>query len=377
MSIFVEFSLLFLLAQALLTAAQIPLRKKTFRPLPRIGLIVGKALLAILFAFLVLAGPVQLRVVQPLMMALYVALLMDAFSDAVYSVILLIKKTDRHFGVQKTLSLVFGVLFFVFGVVNMETVRPNYHSYTSAKLTTEHKIVFLADLHVGSAQPFSVTEKTIKEIKALQPEATILGGDIVDDYTTKEEMEAAFALFADFETPVYYVYGNHDRQGHAEYAGGLKFTPEELEQAITSNGIVILKDTYALLAPDLQLLGREDLSEESRKDASRLPNPHPEAYLIVADHQPNDFEEQNAASESVVGADLQLSGHTHAGQLFPLKSLYALIGGSVYGDYNSDFNGDNGKESVMNVSAGACGWRMPLRTEAHCYYEVITLKPAE
>ncbi|MBR3620138.1 MAG: hypothetical protein IKN56_01415 [Clostridia bacterium] len=66
---------------------------------------------------------------------------------------------------------------------------------------------------------------------------------------------------------------------------------------------------------------------------------------------------------------MQISGHTHAGQLFPLKFFYGLIGGYVYGDYEID-------GSVMNVSAGACGWRMPFRTEAHCNYEVITLKPA-
>ena len=69
-----------------------------------------------------------------------------------------------------------------------------------------------------------------------------------------------------------------------------------------------------------------------------------------------------------LGTDLQVSGHTHAGQLFPLGALYEVIG-YVYGDYEE-------AGATMNVSAGACGWRMPFRTDRHCNYEVITLTPA-
>ena len=365
MRIFIIFTLWFLAAEAIVTAVGFALRKKTIKPLLRGLLIGGKALLAILFAFLVLAGPVQLRAVQPLLMALYAALLSDALADALYSVIAAIRKQERHFNAARAAGLVFGVFFFVFGVVNMQTVTPRVHTYTSEKLNQPHTVVFIADLHVGSAQPFSVTEKTIAEVRDLKPDATILGGDIVDDYTTKEEMQATFRLFADFETPVYFIYGNHDRQGHAEYAGGRKFTPDELEAAIKENGVTVLRDEFAAPAPDLLLLGREDISEgDARADIRSLQNPAPEKYLIVADHQPAAFKENLS-----VGTDLQLSGHTHAGQLFPLGVLYRLIAYAC-GDYTEG-------GAVMNVSAGACGWRMPLRTEAGCHYEVISLLPAE
>lgn len=355
----------FLAAQVLLTAAQLLLRKKRIKAFQRVILIVVKALLGIAFGVLPLAGPVQLRSAQPLMMALYVALLADAAADTVYSIITALRKKERRFGTAKAVSLICGVLFLACGMVNMETVTPEYHTYSSDKLTGEHTVVFFADLHVGSAQPFSVTEKTVNEMLALKPEAIIMGGDIVDDYTTAEEMRATFRLFAGSETPVYYIYGNHDRQGHAEYAGGRKFSEEELEQAMTECGVIILKDAFAQLSPDLALLGREDISEgEGRADASTLVNPWPDAYLIVADHQPGE-----AKQNLVTGMDLQLSGHTHAGQLFPLRLFYNLIG-YCYGDYALD-------GATLNVSAGACGWRMPLRTDARCHYEVITLKPAE
>ena len=358
-----EFILWFLLAQAILSAVQFVLRKRQRKAAARVLLIVGKALLAIVFAVLVLAGPVQLRIVQPLMMALYAALLPDAAADVVYTIAQYARRKERRFIPYKALSLAFGVLFFAFGVINMQTVTPRYHTYSSDLLTASHTVVFIADMHVGSAQPFSVTEKTVAEIRELRADATILCGDIVDDYTTKEEMEAACRLFSDFETPVYYVFGNHDRQGHAEYAGGRKFTAEELEQTLSENGITVLRDAVAEIAPDLLLWGREDASEGEGELPAGLADSAQGKYMIVADHQPVRFKENAAA-----GADLQLSGHTHAGQLFPLRALYSVIG-YCYGDYAEG-------DAVMNVSAGACGWRMPFRTDSGCHYEVVTLQPA-
>ena len=363
MQIFVTWSLLFLAAQAIVTVVQLLLRKKKIKPAVRIVLIVVKALLAIAFAALPMAGPVQLRPVQPLMMALYAVLLADAAADIAYSIFCAVSKKERKFSAAKAISLVLGILFFVYGTVNMQTVLPQYHTYSSAKLTSEHKIIFAADIHVGSAQTFEVLEKEVQAMAAEKPECIILGGDITDDYTTKEEMEKTFALFGSCGVPVYYLYGNHDRQKHAEYANGLQFTAEELAQTIENSGVTVLKDEYTELAPDLLLLGREDISEGGeRAEAASLTNPAPEKYLIVADHQPFAFKEN-----LVTGTDLQLSGHTHAGQLFPLRALYSVIG-YAYGDF---YEGD----AVMNVSAGACGWRVPFRTEKHCYYEVITLQP--
>jgi predicted MPP superfamily phosphohydrolase len=363
MNIFVKWTLMFLAAQAILTAVQLLLRKKEIKPAIRVVLIIVKALLAIAFAVLPMAGPVQLRPVQPLMMALYAVLLMDAVADTVYSIICAVSKKERKFSVSKAISLALGVLFFVYGTVNMQVVLPNYHTYTSDKLTSEHKIIFAADIHVGSAQPFSVLEKEVKAMTDEKPECIILGGDITDDYTTKEEMEKTFELFGSCGVPVYYLYGNHDRQKHAEYANGMQFTADELEQTITKNGVIVLKDEFADIAPDLLLLGREDISEGGeREKAETLANLSSEKYLIVADHQPFEFKEN-----LVVGTDLQLSGHTHAGQLFPLRAMYSVIG-YAYGDFKEG-------DALMNVSAGACGWRVPFRTEKHCYYEVITLQP--
>lgn len=87
-------------------------------------------------------------------------------------------------------------------------------------------------------------------------------------------------------------------------------------------------------------------------------------YVITVDHSPLQFDE-NAA----INADLQLSGHIHAAQLFPLRLLYLIALDEVYGDYRFDETTD------IYVSSGMSGWGFPLRSEAACNYEVIELIP--
>ncbi len=297
------------------------------------------------------------------MSALYVALLADGVADLIYTFIS-IKYKNKRLLIRKCISIVLGIAFMIFGTINMQQIKANEHTYETDKIDGDYTFVFLADLHVGSAQEFKTIEKAISDIKALNPDFIVLGGDITDDYTTKAEMEEAYALFKDFEKPVYYVYGNHDRQENASYANGRQYTVEELESTLTNNGIAILKDSFVSLNSDLMLLGRDDMSSKDRKNASELINPRPEDYYIVFDHQP--FDEDGIKA---LGADLQVSGHTHGGQFFPLRVFYDWFIGDACGEYQ------HGNTTVL-VSSGISGWRVPFRTDSHSYYEVIHLKKA-
>ena len=363
MKIFLPWIGLFAAVQAALSLIQYLLRKRADRTGLRVVLILFKAALAVAFAFLVMAGPVFLRPVQPLLVALYAALLPDAAADLLCLLADKLRKKERRFAPYKLLSLALGCLFFVYGTWNMQTVTPERHTFTSDKLTQTHKLVFVSDLHVGSSQSFETTRGIVEQIRAEQPDCVILGGDITDDYTSKAEMEETYRLFGALGVPVYYIDGNHEVVQHAEYLkNGLPYTPEELADAMDAGGIIVLKDAYAELAPDLMLLGREDAASAARTAAETLTDPAPDRYLVVADHQPGSVREHAA-----LGADLQLSGHTHAGQLFPLRWINSLFI-DAYGVY--DYDG-----TTLVVSAGASGWRVPFRTDAHCRYEVVTLEP--
>ena len=360
---YVSWALLCLAAEAALTAVKLPFRKKKIKNAVRIIISVSELLISIACAVIVMAGPIVFRPVQPFLFALYAVLFADSVVLLSYSVYCVISKTEAKFLPVRVVSAVFALVFIICGTVNMQSVRPDYHTYYSPKISKEHKIVFAADIHAGSAQSSETLKKTVEAMKSEGADCIILGGDIVDDYTTLKQMQDAFALFADSEAPVYYVYGNHDRQRHADYARGRQFTEQELADTLDQCGITALIDEYAEVDSELILLGREDISEgEGRADIASLANPAPHSYLVVADHQPG-----RADENLETGMDLQLSGHTHAGQLFPL-GLFYRIAARVCGEYAVG-------DAVLYVSPGACGWRVPFRTESHCCYEVISIMP--
>lgn len=126
--------------------------------------------------------------------------------------------------------------------------------------------------------------------------------------------------------PVYFVYGNHENK--------TKFTKTKLNQAINKNNITILSDQ--------------------------------EVHLnnIILDHQP-----QGTRENIKNNVDLQLSGHTHNGQMFPLSYSYHL---------QPDFAGNYGKETFKHytkiISSGLVGWGFPIRTEGICEYVVVNIK---
>ena len=63
---------------------------------------------------------------------------------------------------------------------------------------------------------------------------------------------------------------------------------------------------------------------------------------------------------------MELSGHTHAGQLWPVGVLSELTGVLNYGEYQEE-------NCKVIVSSGFTGWGYPIRTEEHCEYVLINV----
>lgn len=198
--------------------------------------------------------------------------------------------------------------------------------------------------------------------KSENPEMLLLGGDITDEFTTKEDMEYIYVQIGSLGIPTYFTYGNHDRQNHIDdVGGGRTYSDSELESAVLSSGIHILCDDYVDLG-DLVILGREDYDCDKRLAVENLQARPDDKYVINLDHSPY-LNEDIAAT----GADLQLSGHVHAGQLFPLRWMYPLAVDHICDDYRAG-------DTDLYVTSGFSDWCFPLRSESHCHYEVIELK---
>ena len=293
--------------------------------------------------------------------ALYLALLADLSADILYLLCAFLLK-KKGYKVKAALTMILLIVFSAYSIINMQVVIANRHEIVSEKLKNDYKFVFISDLHYGSSQSKATVDRTLKKIKAEEPDFLLLGGDITDEHTYSDEAEYLYEQISKIGVPVYFIYGNHDRQERGEYLGSKRMSEKQLEDAIISNGIHILYESFETINDDLVLLGREDPSHpQERKAVKDLPAWPKDRYVICLDHTPYQNDEIKE-----VGADLQLSGHTHAGQLFPLKMLYALAGLNVVGDYHiGDFD--------LYVSPGVSGWYLPLRNESHCYYEVFEL----
>jgi len=336
----------------------------------RAGIIARVAVLLLKIILLVVTAFLSISIISKitwnvgyLLGAVYVALGGDILAELICIPVVLIRKNRKNMRLQAIIVFLMTLAFLIYGTVNMETVRAKELSFKSDKLKTQHTFVFFSDLHYGSAQTPKVVEKAIEKIKSYNPEFILLGGDITDELTKKEEMESVYRLLGATGIPVYYVYGNHDRQMSAALVGGPSYTPEELEQTIKANGITILKDSWIKVADDLVLFGREDISMATRLPLNELPSIPGNAFVLSVDHSPYQYDDI-----ANFGADLQLSGHTHAGQFFPLQFIYNMLGFDAYGFYR------HGNTDVY-VSAGIAGWFFPFRTEANCSFEVVTLDP--
>ena len=379
---------LFLVVETLLSAVQVPLRMRSSQVVGVVALVVKAALVVFLAYEIVAATSGFCWHHDFLLAALYCALAGDVLAGVVWSVACLVRPAclvrgpshERREGrrpLGETLrgqcpriavSLVFGFAVLVAGTWNMQTVACRTYTVSSHKLSARHTVAFLSDLHVGTAQQFSSLEDVVAQINASHPDLVIIGGDVSDEKTSAAWLDRAYRLLGTLEAPTYFVYGNHDRQPDGDLLGGRTYTDDELVQAIERNGITVLADEYVTVADEVMLLGREDISRgKDRRSGDELAarNPDQAAFLIVADHQPYADE----ADVAPLKADLQVSGHTHAGQLFPLQFCYNAIGLPAYGEY--ELGG-----SCLLVSAGESGWGFPLRTEARSEWNLITLEPA-
>ncbi len=267
-----------------------------------------------------------------------------------------------HCGLIPVITVFFILLY---GFLNMENIVRTEYTVQTTKDISDYKVVLITDTHYATIQDTDILKDSISEINAQNPDIVILGGDIVEEGTSHEKMQEVFEIFQKIKSNygVFYVYGNHDRQ---PYTDKRTYTDKELTEAITKNGIVILEDTFVEINEELILAGRGDAAwgnDSGRASAEELlEKADMKKYIIVADHQPVEAAENNAA-----GVDLELSGHTHAGQIWPTEYFFDVMKMLRYGRYQEG-------DCTVIVSSGFAGWQYPIRTQEHCEYVVINIQ---
>lgn len=254
-----------------------------------------------------------------------------------------------------------------FGYWNMHhIVKTEYTVQTDKEMREEgYTIVFFSDLHYGTTMNAEQLKQAADRIERENPDMIILGGDIVDERTSLAQMREAFEIMGNMDARfgIFYVYGNHDKN---EYARNPAYTAQELADTIEQAGIRILEDETCEINGELLLIGRADRGHDSgaRQTIVQLVKSADAGMeWILVDHQPVEYAE---AAES--GCGLMLSGHTHAGQVWPgglLADLFRM----------NELTYGCRKEGNLTevVSSGIAGWGYPVRTEKHSEYVVVHL----
>ena len=206
--------------------------------------------------------------------------------------------------------------------------------------------VFLADIHVGPFLSTSRLERIVERINALDPDVVLMAGDSFDEGLPPAELERLPFVLSKIRARdgVFASAGNH------EFFAGIRNSIAIYERA----GISFLMDRAVLVADSFYVAGRNTRTYIG-PDRRRVPiaaifqDADPAYPWILLEHVPAHLDEAEAA-----GVDLQLSGHTHAGGVFPVT----LINGLLY-DVGAGY-GRRGKTQIY-VTSGVGVWAPPIR----------------
>lgn len=207
------------------------------------------------------------------------------------------------------------------------------------------KIVLLADLHLGHSVGKRQVARIVRKINKQNPDLVCIAGDIFDnDYDAVDDPEEIIRCLRSIRSKygVYACWGNHDL--NEEILAGFTFSGSKSEyddprmkEFLQKAGIRLLNEEAVLIDGQFYLVGREDLSRAQKMNVTRktpaqlteeLDRSKP---IIFLDHQPKHLQETADA-----GADLNLCGHTHNGQMFPGNLFIHLFWENAYGYLKKD-----------------------------------------
>jgi len=223
------------------------------------------------------------------------------------------------------------------------------------------RIVQISDVHLSGRTDLEAVERIARLIRQADPDVLVSTGDLAD--SSLDKINHLAEPLAAIRPPLgkFAVLGNH------EFYLGLDESLKLHEAA----GFEVLRGRAVTLAGRLTLAGVDDPAgrwrgtEAFTDEVAALGAPHGNPVTVLLKHQPT-------VTPAMLGAcRLQLSGHTHGGQIFPFRFVVGLIYRHDVGLYRL------GKGSRLYVSRGTGTWGPPIRLLAPPEVTVITLRPSE
>lgn len=263
---------------------------------------------------------------------------------------------SKIFPIIKPSNLAYLALFIIF-VLAVHSVHNNLTNrevksiqLLSSKIKTPIKIVLIADTHINRYHSADYLQRLVSEINQQKPDIVAIAGDFADGKTEFSTIKP----INDIKAPVYLVMGNHEIWNNHngvidKILSRTKITVVH-KRKLTHKGVQIVGVHYAN--------GQYTLEKELKEINLDI-----REYNILLYHEPKEVEVAQAA-----GIDLMLSGHTHAGQIFPWNYVTRLAYKYIKGLHEY-------KGMKIYVSQGTSIWGPPMRLGSTNEITVIDLRP--
>jgi predicted MPP superfamily phosphohydrolase len=249
-----------------------------------------------------------------------------------------------------------------YGFFEAKNIQTELLTIETSKLSRDMapiRIVQISDVHIGMIVQGERLEHIMEAVRKARPDVLIASGDLVDGQI--DSLNGAVDILKTVNPPLgkFAITGNH------EFYAGL---PKSLA-FMRSAGFTVLQGSYAIVAGKLFISGVDDPTGERlglspRESVRELLLRQPmNSFKILLKHQPT-------VDQDTIGLfDLQLSGHTHRGQIFPFSLITKLFFYYHTGTFRLP------DSSILHVSRGTGTWGPPVRFLAPPEITLITLKP--
>jgi predicted MPP superfamily phosphohydrolase len=294
------------------------------------------------------------------------SLIIDIYHFLIYLSSLILRKDLMAFvpspGISFFIPLILSIIIAIYGFFEVQNIRTERVTIRTSKIPESVgrlRIVQISDVHLGLIVRKERLGKILKQVKAAKPDLFVSTGDLVDGQIN------GLPGLAELLREINPRYGKFAITGNHEFYAGLKQAMDFTEKA----GFTFLRGEGLTIAGLINIAGVDDPAGKNyglfrdiseKKLLSRLPT---EKFTLFLKHRP-------LLDRNAIGLfDLQLSGHTHKGQIFPLGLITRLF-------YPADSGYlDLPNNSHLYVSRGAGIWGPPIRFLSPPEVTVIEIVP--
>jgi len=247
-----------------------------------------------------------------------------------------------------TLAILCALAVVIYGYFEALHIRTEHVTVKTCKIPEKigrFRVVQISDIHLGLIVGKSRLERILRKVKDARPDILVSTGDLVDGQL--DDLEMLTDMFQNIPAP----YGKFAITGNHEFYAGLDRALAFTEKA----GFTILRGEGLTVSDLLNVAGVDDPAgkryapDRVASEKTLLEKMPREKFTLFLKHQPV------ISSESLGRFDLQLSGHTHKGQIFPFNLVTKLFYRMHTG--LSKVNGN----TLLYVSRGTGTWGPPVR----------------